>query len=90
MAKRPSGRLCANEERAVDELIRQITERTGIGEDKARLAAQIVIAFLKTKSPGIGSQLDGLAPGEGISQPAAGAKNRVRETIGGIFGNKTA
>ena len=39
----------------MNELVSQIAQRTGIGEEKARLAAQIVISFLKTKFPSMGT-----------------------------------
>ena len=36
----------------MDELINQITERTGIPHDVAKQAADVVIGFLKQKLPG--------------------------------------
>jgi len=74
----------------MNELIRQIAQRTGIGEDKARLAAQTVISFLTAKYPSMASNLDGLMQGGDSSQPARGAADRVKESMGGIFGKKTA
>jgi uncharacterized protein (DUF2267 family) len=35
----------------MDELIKEVTKRTGLPEDKARAAAEAVISFLKTKLP---------------------------------------
>ena len=43
----------------MDELISQITERTGIPQDAAKQAVDMVIGFLKWKLPApIGSQID--------------------------------
>jgi hypothetical protein len=50
----------------MDELIQQITSRTGISEDQARQAVEMVLAFAKTKLPEpIASQLDGFMGGGG-------------------------
>ena len=71
----------------MNELINQIAQRTGIGEDKARQAAETVIAFLKTKLPGVGNQLDSLMQGGGIAEKSGGIAEKVKE---GVFGKKTA
>lgn len=71
----------------MDELISQIAQRTGIGEDKARQAAEAVISFLRTKVPGIGGQLEGVLSGEAGK---LGMTEKVKETVGGVFGKKTA
>ncbi len=43
----------------MNELIKRITERTGLSEDQARNAAQTVIGFLKEKLPaGLSGQID--------------------------------
>jgi hypothetical protein len=73
----------------VSELISQIAQRTGIGEDKARLATQTVISFLKTKFPSMANELDRLIEDGDVSKPASGT-DRVRESVKGIFGKKTA
>ena len=74
----------------MNELISQIAQRTGIGEDKARLAAETVISFLRTKVPGIGGQLDSMLHGGGGEEKAGGITEKVKETVGGVFGKKTA
>jgi hypothetical protein len=70
-------------EDTVNELIKRITERTGISEDQARNAAQAVIEFLKQKLPsGVSGQLDTLlASGEG-------AAGNLAQKAGSIFGKK--
>jgi hypothetical protein len=71
----------------MNELINQIAQRTGIGEDKARQAAETAIAFLKTKLPAVGNQLDSLVHGGGIGEKSQGIAEKVKE---GVFGKKTA
>jgi hypothetical protein len=73
----------------MDELIRQIAERTGIGEDKARQAAETVVSFLRTKFPALGSHLDSLQAGT-VSEKTGGMAEKVKESLGGILGKKTA
>ena len=48
----------------MDELIKKVAERTGLGEDKARTAVDTVIGFLKEKLPApIGGQIDNVVGG---------------------------
>jgi hypothetical protein len=70
---------------SVNELVNEIAQRTGIGEDKARQAAEVAINFLKSKIPGIGNQLDSLLRGGG-----SGISQKVEEELGGVFGKKSA
>jgi hypothetical protein len=73
----------------MNDLISQIAQRTGIGEDKARQAAETVISFLKTKVPGIGGQLDNVLQG-GAAEKAGGITEKLKDSVGGVFGKKTA
>ena len=73
----------------MNELISQIAQKTGIGEDKARQAAETVISFLKTKFPAIGGQLDNALQGGG-AEKAGTMTEKVKEGLGGVFGKKTA
>ena len=74
----------------MNELISQIAQRTGIGEDKARQAAETAISFLKTKLPGVGNQLDSRRQGGGIGEKTGGMAEKVKDGLGGVFGKKTA
>jgi hypothetical protein len=48
----------------MEELIKMVSERTGIAPDKAQQAVETVFSFLKAKlPPSIGSHLDALATG---------------------------
>jgi ribosomal protein L31E len=42
----------------MDELIRLVAKETGLSEDKAKIAVETVIGFLKQKLPTIATQID--------------------------------
>ena len=63
----------------MDELIKQITQKTGISEDQAKQAIQQVLDFIKQRLPApIASQVDSVLKG---GAPDLGA-------LGGLFGKK--
>ena len=67
----------------MDQLISQITERTGITADQAREAVQVVTTYLKDKLPApIAAQVDGLLSG----QPLGDAAQQALGGLGGLFG----
>lgn len=72
----------------MNELVNQIAQRTGIGEDKARQAAEAAISFLKSKFPALSGQLDSVLQGGGTD--AGQMSQKVEEGLGGIFGKKSA
>jgi hypothetical protein len=62
----------------MQELIKLVAQKTGIPEDKAKMAVETVIRFLKDKLPApIAGQIDGVLGGGG-SLPG----------LGGILGKK--
>ena len=62
----------------MDELVKQVVQKTGISEDQARQAVTVVINFLKERLPApIAAQVDGVLNNQGV----AGA-------LGGLFGKK--
>jgi hypothetical protein len=64
----------------VNELITQIAQKTGIGEDKARQAAETAISFLKQRLPGpVSSHLDSF-----LQSGGSGAE-QLKEGLGGVF-----
>jgi len=64
----------------MDELIGLVVEKTGISEQAARQAVEVVLQFLKGRLPGpIGEQLDGLLEGGGAD---AGS------LLGGLLGKR--
>lgn len=71
----------------MDQLIKQVTERTGITEDQAKQAVDIVLSFVKGRLPAsLGSQLDSLLAGDtsSLGSIAGGAQ----DALGGLFGKK--
>jgi hypothetical protein len=67
----------------MDQLIQQITQRTGIEEGQAREAAQMVVNYLKTHLPApIAGQIDSALSGQGAqAQDLLGG-------LGGMFGKR--
>ena len=76
----------------MDELIKQVVERTGISESQAQTAVTTVLGFLKNRLPEpIAGQLDGLLGGAagaagGLAGGLGGAAGDVLGGIGGMFG----
>jgi hypothetical protein len=73
----------------MNELIQRLIDKTGIPEDKARTALDVVVNFLKEKLPApVAAQLDGLmAGGSGMSEKV-GEMATGFGAIGGLFGQK--
>ena len=68
----------------MEELIKQITARTGISEDQARTAVNTVTGFLKEKLPApIAGQIDNLMSGAG---GAGDTLSDLASRAGGLFG----
>ena len=64
----------------MEELIKQITQKTNISEEQARGAAETAISFIKGKLPApMAAQLDGLLAG----QAAGGGMGGM---LGGLMG----
>jgi hypothetical protein len=80
----------------MDELVKMVAQRTGLGEDKALTAVQTVIGFLKERLPApVAAQLDGLvAGGAGGAGGAAGAggvtggAGDMLKGLGGMMGKQ--
>jgi hypothetical protein len=64
----------------VDDLIKQIVDKTGISVEQAKTAAESVIAFIKAKLPTMGGDVDGLFSGQLPSM------DDVKSKLGGLFG----
>ena len=69
----------------MDELVKLVSERTGISAEQSRQAVETVVTFLKSQLPApIASQIDAAlnsgATGDTVNQAIAG--------LGGLFGNK--
>lgn len=65
----------------MDELVKLVSEKTGLSEDMSRKAATTVIAYLKDKLPApIAGQIDTVLKTGGSGSSASG--------LGGILGKK--
>lgn len=74
----------------MDELVKLLAEKTGLPEDKARMAAETVIGFLMQRLPAtVGEQLNSI-----LSAPAsAGFAEKVKgmsETVAALFTKKAS
>jgi len=72
----------------MDELVNQVMQRTGISEDQARQAVQVVLGFVKNRLPGpAASQVDSFMGSQG-SKGTSGGMNvgDMGNPIGGMFG----
>jgi len=68
----------------MEELVKRITEKTGISEDQARTAITTVSGFLKEKLPApLAGQVDNVLSGAGGMSDKLGD---VASKVGGIFG----
>lgn len=67
----------------MDELIKQVVERTGISEQQARGAVETVLGFIKGRLPEpLAGQLDGLVGG--ASGAAGGIAGAAGDMLGGL------
>ncbi|MGH9908395.1 MAG: hypothetical protein ACRD8U_22760 [Pyrinomonadaceae bacterium] len=67
----------------MDELIKQVSAKTGISEEQARTAVDTVLGFLKNKLPApIAGQIDNVVGG---GEGAAGGLTDIAKKAGGIF-----
>lgn len=71
----------------MDEIIKMVAEKAGIPSDKARMAVDTVLGYVKQKMPpALASQLDNAVAGKPVSDVAAGLGETAREGLGGVFG----
>lgn len=69
----------------MDELIKQVVERTGISEQQARGAVETVLGFLKTRLPEpIAGHLDSVVGGAGGA--IGGIADKAGDVLGGLGG----
>ena len=69
----------------MEELIRQVQERTGISEEQARTAVQTVVGYLQNNLPaGVSQQLGGLLGGG--AGGGGGIADRAGDLVGGLGG----
>ena len=69
----------------METLIKLVTEKAGLSEEKAKTVIETVVGYFKEKLPApIASQLDSVISGEGV----AGKMGEAAKGIGGMFGEK--
>ncbi|HOA23475.1 MAG TPA: hypothetical protein PK801_08180 [Aggregatilineales bacterium] len=69
---------------SMQELVSLVSEKTGISEDVAQQAVNIVLGYLKDRLPQpIASKLDSVAQGQSI-----GDMSDLAGQLGGLFGGK--
>jgi hypothetical protein len=69
----------------MDELVKAISERTGLPPEQSRQAAETAVAFIKERLPDpIAGQLDAILSGEGL----AGGADSLLKGLGGMLGGK--
>ena len=65
----------------MDELVKVVSQKTGLSQDQSRAAAQAVLDFLKNKLPApVASQIDSVLSGGNLGDMAKG--------LGSILGKK--
>ena len=68
----------------MDELVKLVSEKTGLSEEMAKTAVDTVIGFLKQKLPApVAGQIDALLEGGGAS-----GLGGIAQGLGGLFGKK--
>jgi hypothetical protein len=67
----------------MEELVKLVTQKTGISEAMARQAIEVVLGFLKQKLPApIAQQIDSVIEGGDL----AGGLDSLKKGLGGILG----
>ncbi len=74
----------------MDELVKQVAQKTGIAEEQARTAVTTVLGFLKERLPApIAGQIDSvIGGGAGAGGGIADKAGDMLGGIGGMFGGK--
>ena len=74
----------------MDELVNLVVQKTGISQDDARKAVEVIVSELKSKLPApIASHLDAFLAGGmsgGMNTLAAEAGEMLKGTLGGLLG----
>ena len=69
----------------MDQVVKLVAQKTGLSEDKAKVAVETVIGFLKEKLPGpVAGQIDSVLGGEGGASGLGG----LAQGLGGMLGKK--
>ena len=67
----------------MDELIKLVSQKTGLPQDKAKIAVDTVVNFLKQKLPaGLAGQVDAVLSGKGLPDD-------LTKGLGGLLGKRS-
>lgn len=73
----------------MDELIRQISQQTGISNEQARQAVHMVVDFAKSRLPApLGSQLDNALTNDELMENVTDQMREQLGRLGGMFGKR--
>lgn len=71
--------------RTLDELVKLVSQKTGLSEEMARTAVEIVVGYLKKKLPTpIAGQIDSVLGGGGMAE----GTGDLAKGLGGILGKR--
>lgn len=70
----------------MNELVQIIVEKTGVSQEKAQLAVESVVSYLKGKLPAVGSQLDALLSSSGEAGKGEGLSEKAKSVVAGLGG----
>ena len=69
----------------MEELVKLITQKTGLSEDKAKTVVEMVVSYLKEKLPApVAGEIDSVLGGAGMAKGA----EEIAKGLGGILGKK--
>ncbi len=69
----------------MDELVKLVSQKTGLSEEMSKMAVEAVVGYLKEKLPApIASQIDGVLSGADIGEDLGD----LAKGLGGILGKK--
>jgi hypothetical protein len=72
----------------MDELINLVVQKTGISQDDARKAVEVIVGELKSRLPApVAGHLDSFMSG-GVGAVEAEAGEMLKGKLGGLFGGK--
>lgn len=72
----------------MNDIIKMVASKTGMSEDMAKKAVDVVVSQLKSKLPeGVGSQIDNLL-GDKNASKGGNPLDGISDALGGLFGKK--
>jgi hypothetical protein len=73
----------------MEELIKLVSQKTGLSAEQSKMAVDTVVGFLKAKLPApIASQVDGVLNGGGVASAVSALSGGGLGGLGDMFGKK--